>query len=319
MLVEIMPEACAGSDALYSLQMLLRSFVEERHEWAADEAAVTAMAIYFEEKVPTLAPAVRSLGQKAIVDAVWSAGSVKAAGAPVRVTDADLPELAEDLCRAAVLIVEDLINDGAFVRAVAKVFGNQRVLKALDKQWLVLRHAGGTGRFPAVVEAERAGFKVLLRIAVLADSDRLVPGQRTPMHDKADDFQAAGLAVHVLALREAENYLPGRVLAECGDRSTASSMLNALRRLTPQQRDHYDMKRGFGGRRRSAQIHSWQQSLFGSLDQRTLNTLRDGFGDGLLPIFERHSSSVTVADIAALGAHVEADLRALLSAIESVI
>lgn len=319
MLIEIAPQACVGPEALRPLQMLLHAFTEERHEWAADEAAVTALASYFEGYAPTLAPAVRTLGPKAIVDAVWSANPADAAGVPVRVTAADLPALAEDLCRAAVLVVEDLVNDGAFVRAVATVFGRQRILTALDKQWLVLRHAGGTGRFPAVVEAERAGFRVLARIAVLADSDRLVPEQRTAIHDKAADFRAAGLSVHVLALREAENYLPNRVLAECGDRSTTSSTLTALKRLTPQQRGHYDMKRGFGDRKQPVRIPHQQRPLFDDLDHRTRDALRGGFGDGLLPLFERHSTRITVADIAALGKHVEADLRALLSTVESVI
>ncbi|MEV6342645.1 hypothetical protein [Actinoplanes sp. NPDC051851] len=316
MRVELDPLSCNGSDALHPLLMLLGVFTDERHEWAADEPAIAALATYFEGYAPTVAPAVRSLGQKAIVNAAWSAGP---GPAPVRVTRADLPNLAHDLSRPAVLIVEDLVNDGAFVRAVAAVFGSRRVLTALANQWLEFRHAGGTGRFPAVVEAELAGFRTLARIALLADSDRWMPGQVTKIHRKAADFRAAGLSVHVLELREAENYLPHRVLAACGSPSTASATLTALKKLSPDQRGHYDMKNGFGRRAEPAKIRPEQQALFDGLDPHIRDALRGGFGDGLLPVFERHCARVKVADIAALGAHVEADLRALLSTIESVI
>lgn len=316
MRVELSPEACTGPDVLRPLHMLLWTFTEGRHEWAADELAIAALVAYFEGYAPSLAPVVESLGQKSIVDTAWSAGPV---GTPVRITAAELPHLAEDLGRAAVLVVEDLVNDGAFIRAVATVFNNRRVLTALANQWLVLRHAGGTGRFPAVVTAERSGFRVFARIAVLADSDRWTPGQITPIHRKAEDFRAAGLSVHVLALREAENYLPHRVLAACGDPASSSATLTALKRLTPEQRDHYDMKHGFGKRTEPARIRPEQRALFAGLDQHTRNALRGGFGDNLLPTFERHRGTVTVADIAALGAHVEHDLQVLLSTIESVI
>ncbi|GID27560.1 hypothetical protein [Paractinoplanes brasiliensis] len=316
MRVELSPHACAGPEAFYPLHRLLHAFAEERHEWAADEAAIAALTAYFEEYAASLAPAARTLGQKAIVDAVWSSGP---ASDPVRVTEADLSHLAEDLCRAAVLIVEDLQNDGAFVRAVATVFGKQRVLTALRNEWLVLRHGGGTGRFPALVEAERSRFRSLTRVAVIADSDRYLPGANTPIHAKADEFRAVGVAVHVLALREAENYLPYRVLASCGDPSVTSATLTALKQLTPDQRDHFDIKHGFGPRNKPPRIRTEQHALFRDLDPQIRNKLRGGFGEDLLPRLEEHSKTLNIADFGALGAHVEVDLRALLSTIESVI
>jgi hypothetical protein len=86
----------------------------------------------------------------------------------------------------------------------------------------------------------------LIRIAVLIDSDRLVPPERLPNHDMADLLRADGVEVHVLALREAENYVPNRILASCGNPSTASITLTRLGNLHPDQRGHYDMKKGYG-------------------------------------------------------------------------
>jgi len=129
--------------------------------------------------------------------------------------------------------------------------------------------------------------------------------------------------VHVLELCEAENYVPNRVLGNVGAgrdaKRDASRKLDLLKRLTPQQRAYFDMKKGFVPSRDGQVIHNDQISLFDGLDQRVVVGLRGGFGSDLLKKMEEMSNNLAERDFASLGVDVVAELRTLLTKIASVI
>jgi hypothetical protein len=215
-----------------------------------------------------------------------------------------------------VLVVEDQETDGCFVRALAEIFRADRLRRALSKDWLLIVHGGGSGSLARVAREAARRFHRSIRVSALYDSDRLVPGTHTGCHTKANALAADAIVVHVLELREAENYVPNKVLASCGKPSHAARKLGLLKRLTPQQRGHFAMKKGFGP---ACVVPPEQAELFADLDSEILIGLRDGFGNDLLHRLSAMSSQLTERDFAAQGIDVDAEIRRFLGKIATVI
>jgi|GEM_PF-2439939 len=302
-----------GPQDLHHLYDLLRCFVEGRHHWVADATVAVAVQDFLPGHLPQLAGTYAALARKASVTAQAWTGTSQAADV-VRVTRSDLAEHAVDLCQRAVLVVENQLNDGYFLTTVAHVLGDKRIVTALSEGWLDIVNGGGSTLL--MVARQVAGrFRRVVRVAAILDSDRLIPRQRTGNHDKADQLQGWGVATHVLQRREAENYVPHRILAGTGRPGEASRRLTLLKRLTAEQRDHYDMKHGFKKVDRSAQVRSAFDELFNALDQETRTGLHDGFGSDLLERLHTHRAALTEHDFHQLGEEVVAELRALLATI----
>lgn len=312
MLVEIAPEVFIGDGSLVPIIKMIGCFTDGRHDWSADPDALAAAERYFETYTPMTSSAYLDLGRKGLVAASWRQPGTTAL---VRITLNDLADAAEDLCRPAVLIVEDLRSDGCFVRSIATVFRADHLLKALSSGWLVIGHGAGE-RLAMVAEEERRRFRCKVRVVALLDSDRLRPLERTKAHQKADYLQTLSVLVHVLELREAENYVPNRVLSTTKD---ARRKLQYVKRLSLTQRGHYDMKNGFRQKNGTFAIHGEQRELFDGLDDEIVQALGNGFGQDLLATLERQCGSLTEEDFSKLGPEVADELRKLLSMISGVV
>ncbi|HEX5496812.1 MAG TPA: hypothetical protein VFX70_19795 [Mycobacteriales bacterium] len=316
MRVDLSVETFGGAEALPDLLSLLRCFAEGRHDWVAGPAVVAAAERYLTEHAPRLAASSVGLARKGTVAAMWSGGCDRSA--PVRVGPGDLADHAADLCRPAVLVVEDHLSDGCFVRALAEVFRAQRLRRALSQGWLEITHGGGSS-LVKVAESVAGRYRRRVRAAALLDSDRLVPGQHTDSHRKAERLARAGVVVHVLELREAENYLPDRVLGRPNRSGGCARKVRLLARLTPEQRGHFDMKNGFGPPQHPPAFPIEQVILFGQLDSGTLVGLRGGFGRDLLRRLAGACAELTEEDFASVGPDVAGELRSLLATLTSVI
>ncbi|MFC6020413.1 hypothetical protein ACFP2T_30115 [Plantactinospora solaniradicis] len=298
---------------LHHLYELLRCFGEERHEWVADETVVVAVRAFLPRHLPQFADTYADLAEDAVVAVDAWTGTSQSTDA-VRVSRADLTDHAVDLCQRAVVVVENQESDGFFLEAVAHVLGHERMNRAIDKDWIEIANGGGSSLVKVAEKAARR-FRRVVRVVAVLDSDRLIPRQRTGSHDKADRLVGLRVAVHVLARREAENYVPYRVLAGVGRPADASARLRWFKQLTPEQRGHYDMKHGFSKVHKSTTATNAFQELFPDLDQRTRSGLHDGFGTDLLERMHTHRDGLTEHDFAQLGADVVAELRALLATI----
>ena len=296
----------------HDLYDLLRCFVHNRHDWVTNSLVVAAVEAFLPQHLPTLADTYVALARKAAVGKDWTGTSQ--AGEVVRVGRADLGDYSADLCQPAVLVVENQHSDGFFLHAVAHVFGHERIITALRERWVEI-HNGGGSSLVKVAEAAAARYRRVVRVVALLDSDRLIPRQRTGSHDKADKLTKMKVAVHVLDRREAENYVPYRVLAQAGRRPVASRRLAFLKRLTQDQREHFDMKHGFKKVRPAVQAA--QRDLFDALDLDVRLGLHDGFGQDLLQRMHNDRERLTEHDFAQLGDEVVAELRALLATLAS--
>jgi hypothetical protein len=301
-------------ESLLPILRILNCFATGRHEWAANPASIKAAHDYLTVNAPNLAATYADLGEKAIVGAAWRTG---ARAITVQISVTDLDEAVDDLCRPAVLVVENATSDGHFVRSVATVFDSDLVLRALDEDWLTIRQAGGSGQLRTIAEHERAKFTRHTRVVVLFDSDSMAPEHETQNHKDASKLESTGITVHVLRLREAENYVPNRVLASFGHGSDLAEKLDHLKLLKLEQRGHLDMKKGFTLGPDGPKVPDTQQELFDDVKPATLKVLCGGFGHGLLPRLADVADSLSCDDFARIG--VDGELRDLLVKIEAVI
>lgn len=314
MRVELDSDVFNDSAALTDLLNLLRCFATGQHDWESDTAVAAAAARYFSENAPTFR-AGPELGRKGAVAAAWRGAEDQ--GVVVRIRRDDLADYAVDLCQAAQWIVEDRESDKHFVEAVARAFGIGRLVHAIEQGWVEFTHGGGS-RLVSVAAAHISRYRRVVRVGVLLDSDRLVPGERTPAHDKGDQLRQAGASVHVLELREAENYVPNRVLATVRHPALTSRRLRHLKRLSPQQRGHLDIKKGFGPPGQAPAVPSKQQALFRGVAASVLRGLQGGFGSALLQRMSE-CGGLCEQDFARLGKDVVDDLRRMLATLSRVI
>lgn len=317
MQLELRPEIFGPPESLPTILDLLVCVQEGRHIWAPDDVALASADTYLREHLPRLADAYLTLGRKGLVDLQWTSSIERP---DVVVVDAtSLADLASDLRRPAIVVVEDRDSDGSFIEALCQIFNASRVLHSLSLGWLEIRHSGGSGSLPSVAREEIERFHRKVRVAVLFDSDRLLPGQCTQAHAKAAELAKSGALVHVLEFREIENYLPNRVLAAVRPIRVSSYRLRFLKLLTLEQRAFYDMKHGFGPAGGDPQVMVEQAPLFGSLAVQTIRGLRGGFGRGVASKLPGMAPSLTSRDFEALGPAVVTEINEILVKIAQVL
>lgn len=283
MRLDIEPDVFTSGDRL-SVIHLLGLAVEGQHEWRPSLPAAISAERFATEQAPLFSEFV----QQALVEA---ANPAPAAPAVARISADRLKELVSDLRRPATLIVENRIADGGFVRAVAAALGDHRVVKALSQQppWLGFSHGGGSGDIPELAADELAGFTVLVRVAVLFDSDRRAASDPGRNQDKVMKCRDNGVAeVHLLAWRMMENYAPFRVWEH--HFAHRPEHVDELRAIEPEQRGYLHLKTWFKDRR----CHPPKRVFPAEL-------------------------TLTAEDFAELGPEVVAELRELLAMIHRIL
>ncbi|GAB3980409.1 hypothetical protein GCM10029978_078390 [Actinoallomurus acanthiterrae] len=310
-------------DGFELIVTLLQYFSQDRHEWVVDMHHVPLMEEYFGEQAPKRADVWLQLARKGMVSETWTAEPSRRA--KVTVTRESLADHVDDLGSAARLVVENGEGDGAFVLAIAHVFGAGKVVKAKECHWLKFVQGGGSGEVPKVARKEHEDFKRTSRVTFLLDSDRMTPDEPSKHEPVADELRDAGINGHILRFREAENYVPNRILAAAlvpEQRSVVAERIRHLKTLTPEQRAHFDMKKGFADRKREGfEIPPEQQDLYASLPEPSRVVLRLGFGDGLTAILLREAEAGNLGeeDFAALGPEVCDELRAILDLVQRIL
>ncbi|WP_067180507.1 hypothetical protein [Microtetraspora niveoalba] len=318
MRVEIDTEVLRNDEHVRHVWELLLFFSQGRHDWVIKPMAVDQAAEFFRTHLPTQARVGAEMAMKAGAAGAWAV-DVR----PVHViTTSTISEDVHDLRQPAALVVEDVVSDRCFVLAITRVLDGDDVRAAIERGFLDLRHGGGKHRAAQQTADCLARFRRTPRVALLLDSDRLAPGQVTGCHKLADELRSQGARVHVLELREAENYVPNKVLGGIRPHRESSKRLDALKSLSRTQRGHFDMKKGFppanGGRRKISDLHA---GLYDDLPDRVMDGLREGFGSNLTELLHRAANAgrLTPSDFAGLGEGVLPELRELIAMLRDII
>ncbi|MDG4789085.1 hypothetical protein O7626_24665 [Micromonospora sp. WMMD1102] len=270
---------------------LLSMVAKYRHDWRPMlPAAVKAERFVHKLRAAEVKlPALSLWAEKAVEEAAHR--SRPAPDTKVKVTLGNLEPVVDDLEKPAVLVVENRIGDGGFIRAVAVALDDERMAHAINRRWLEFCNGGGSGQMPALGADECKKFAVLIRVAMLFDGDRDAPEQPSRNKGKARKAREAGVPhVHVFHWREVENYVPFAVWDYHFPEK--SEVVGRLRGLIPRQRGYLDIKEEFrdGGRR-------WRMP------------------SPLMPV----EVALSEQDFAELGEDVVAELRRLLAMIHEIL
>ncbi len=184
-----------------------------------------------------------------------------------------------------VILVENRLSDGAFVRRVVAGLD-----KALNNIWhrpgkpIRIDSLGGTGQMAGEVARRVENAPYRPRLVAIIDSDRKGPNDsESPtarsLRNRCDEL---GVPCWMLAKREAENYLPRELLDAKPDAGVDHArQAEAWARLGNDQKDFFDMKNGLPD-----ELSAVETALFGNLTPSDRAILSHGFGGNLYKCWE---------------------------------
>jgi hypothetical protein len=182
-----------------------------------------------------------------------------------------------------ILILENNLNDSYFVDCILRNFRNKSKLlrKHRENFWLSYGNAGGcdniinfiTGLMKAYDQLPKEN-KDYLRCMVLLDSDKEYEDAATkPDRIKLFKFLIANnVPYHVLEKREMENYIPDEVLDSIPE---IDEYIQAYNKLTPKQKDYFDLEKGFDGQNLKS-FSPEVQALYNGVGAKDFAALRKG-------------------------------------------
>jgi hypothetical protein len=184
------------------------------------------------------------------------------------------------------IFVENNEADRAFLLAFLDKAEREELLEMQMQHWLVFVHGGGTGDLQKQISWEAANtMRADLRTFAYFDNDGLVP--RSPSVKSlqiAAECQAHSIHFHQLSRRAIENYIPvsaleiWATLQKAKRRSYIRRQLAPFKKLSDDERDHFNMKSGPGA--------DFGVVAYPGLSEYELRQLKKGFGKKVATVFQ---------------------------------
>jgi hypothetical protein len=315
---EVFADDAAGLDAL---DRLLHRVIDEVHHLIVLDAEHLEQTAWFQGLRPHRKELVRSV--------VYAVAFMTPGRRLVVGNDLSLPAAAKLAYKALQVLVEDKQSDGRLVKVAVNTYGHAETKRLWEHKPTTgvavdILHGGGNGGLQKELEriVREAHEETLpARLVVMTDSDARWPGD---ISAKARSIEQLCI-IHavpfvVLSCRNAESYIPDAVLlrwAEEPNRAGAQKQVEALTRLTVEQRDHYRMKGGHGMREADrADAPAKQRALYASVPAADRAALR-GFHDKIISILKKDDPQLTASELDARD--LRGDLRTLVSIIEEAL
>jgi hypothetical protein len=246
-----------------------------------------------------------------------------------------LPAAARLAYKALLVLVEGEESDGLLVEVAIDTYGHAQT-KRLWKHRpatgaaVTVLHGGGTGSLQTKLERivrEAEAEALPARLIVMTDSDARWPGEISTKASSIEQLCTShAVPFVVLSCRNAESYIPDAVLLRWSKdpgRVAAQNHVDALTKLTVEQRDHYRMK---GGSTKPGQERHGlrevdrpdapeeQRALYASLSAADRAVLT-GFHDKIISVLK--DPQLTASELDARDSR--GDLRTLVSIIEEAL
>jgi hypothetical protein len=278
MQVEIKSELFEDLENLQNINYILSVFNDKRrYNFFCDHKIIEKLAVY-ENLLPI---------DKAIIEEYYNRavqGSIKSSHFIGKIADGDIFDLEEAkrfFNQPFIVVLENSFNDSFFLESLMKNFKSQSkaLIRHKENGWLIYNNAGGFNNIINLFRGIMNNFKNLpkekhkyLKCFVLVDSDKEFPNQATkPSRQTLFDFLGRiCVPYHELEKREMENYMPDETLNTLKNNQ---EYLNAYLRLTPIQKDYFDLENGFPNNRFD-QLDPEVQKLYSSISQEDYQTLR---------------------------------------------
>lgn len=232
------------------------------------------------------------------------------------------------------VIVENEWFDGAFILWVARKLKKNNLISAYRSNRFVFRHAGGKGsleRSASVLSrgvwptADGRHSRAMMRWAcAVLDNDSKYPGH-APNAELIKSLTPWVAFVHELAKRSIESYLPYTALIRHEHSASFKDRIDALFRLSPDQRRHYHMKTGLriksdtnptiAAYLAAPEISDQEKNLFGSIAETDWVKLASGFGHKLSSIYMDSGYRYVEIDAAAMAEDDKAEFSRLIDEI----
>lgn len=195
------------------------------------------------------------------------------------------------------LLLENAVSDGALAEAAIRIFGNETTKRIyfgspakLAVPAITLESRGGHGELKKLIASKIGDCKNTNRnprCVVVTDSDGEIPGEVKKHAQEIRKICAEnGIPCPPLSKRTAENYIPDEIwdaMSEGRENSAKRPMVEAIQRLTYEQRDHLRMENG--------NVEPWDQTntdvvqLFQNVSvadyQLLKNCILKGKGEGM--------------------------------------
>lgn len=222
------------------------------------------------------------------------------------------------------LIIENSLNDAPFFDALIENFPENadKIKKHKKDRWFQYDMGGGSA-IRQNIETKMQSFQgelyrkdahKYLRCFVLIDSDRKYPEEifERAKLNLIQFLEEVEVPYHILEKREMENYLPEDAYAEITDKS---AMIDAYLRLTPLQKDYFDIEDGFKSKSFSdldANIQTLlnnvslaDKQIFNEYSLKSINGGKNNFKSDFPKLF--NSSKVTQENLLARCSHHSTD------------
>lgn len=198
----------------------------------------------------------------------------------------------ELLSRPLGILVENAHNDGMFVKAVCPGIFRASFLELLRAGWIEFRQGGGLTEIHNALLRDGGSPEMARRTVVVFDADALAPGKPSKKALAVEACCAGVFRFHRLQRRAAENYLPPRVLEEAVSADKRDAALAMLRRMGPEGRAHFNMKKGFHGDQNrpdgnDTATRAHIDSMYNGLKLKDKARLHRGFGERVRDVFGR--------------------------------
>lgn len=211
--------------------------------------------------------------------------------------------------RPLTLLLENSRNERAFLRVVTRL-RKDFDLEALQQKGVVdCRTHGGIDENRKWLETYGQDPELALRCWVMCDSDARRPWKRAADGTTSPDLgrgakamdeccKQRGLRLHILERRFIESYLPPPAIQSWSSLKPArlhehvpfppserEAKYEALTRLRPEQRHHYNMKKGFAQDKKDSEHEKKVGDLYTAVEQAVLDVLHDGIDENIADLF----------------------------------
>jgi hypothetical protein len=298
MRITILPDAVQSDADWGSFDRILHRIEDGAHEWEINDPNALADSCWLAQ----LRRNHRQLYEGAAKKGAYPANSIFRR--QLIVADKPICNVKPDQLRpeqAAVFVnlplyvlMENRFTDGALLDTAIEFLASEPLptLHRQDIKLIEYVHAGGNGEIPKHIDEQvslAARRAIPVRMVVFTDSDGRYPGHTDDnpclVHEKS---MQNSIPCCVLKKRAIENYIPDEIFnAWAGKIDEQGRQINrgesdkiaVLLKLSTEQRDHFSIKLGFGGRGTRSQE---EIGLYASLGEDDRKKWPNGLGDKVI-------------------------------------
>lgn len=287
MRVRIAADACAEQIHWRFLDSIIGKVADGWHVWQIEDPDAIEQTGWLDGR-----PWLRELFQKAALVSTYPANPDfpqcnLLVGCAADSSALSPPQAAEYVNTPLTILMENRNTDGLFIDILLDLLALDAVNEQRKNAPDAIRYdsPGGGGQLPKLIAdyAQRAENKnIPLRVVVFADSDGEIPGE---IHNNARLIQNTcnehRIPCCILSKRAIENYIPDEVLdawIPLNPNYEKRHLVEAVKRLTSEQRDHYPMKKGL----KLSQAKPPVQALYQGAGDADQVELAKGFGKNVI-------------------------------------